>query len=153
LKLNDSSKRAVQIGLLAVLACAIVVVAYRHYQHSRYLAEVAAGHGLMDADKLEEALEHFRRAVEYEPNEPRAHDRLGVCLFALSQRREGIAELNRAIAMDPTLASAHLNLAVAYTENGEEQLATKEARLALLYGLPDSEEAAKAKEILASPSP
>jgi Flp pilus assembly protein TadD len=75
----------------------------------------------------------------------------GCALSLLSQRGEGIAELNRAIALDPTLASAHLNLAVAYTANGEVELATREAHLALLYALPDSDEAGKAKAIFASP--
>jgi Flp pilus assembly protein TadD len=151
LKLDDLSKRVVQVCLLAVLACAIVVLCYRHYQRSRYLAEVAAGRGLLDANKPDEALEHFRRAVEYEPNEARANDRLGVCLVVLAQRGEGIAELKQAIALDPTLASAHLNLAVAYSANGEEELATREVHLTLRYSLPDSEEASKAKAILASP--
>jgi Tfp pilus assembly protein PilF len=59
-----------------------------------------------------EAMVLYRRVIAIQPTDAAAHLNLGFLLIAAGQKVEGKAELDRAVALDPTLASripANLN--------------------------------------------
>ncbi len=62
------------------------------------------------AGRLDEALEASRRALTLEPRSPRALNALGATLCARREYREALVNLQRAVALAPHYATAHLNL-------------------------------------------
>ena len=84
-------------------------------RHARYnLANV-----LMQGDELTEAEQHFRAALDREPDYAEALNGLGNCL--VRQRREAEAETyyRRAVAAQPGFARAHYNLGIAFHQQGK----------------------------------
>jgi tetratricopeptide (TPR) repeat protein len=69
------------------------------------LANALKGQG-----KLEEAVEHYRRAIELRPDDAYAYSNLGACYGDLGRYEEAIKVLNEAIKYDPRLANAYTNL-------------------------------------------
>lgn len=65
------------------------------------------------AGRLQEALRHFRRAVEIDPELPQAHHNLGATLGALGQHGDALASLEASIELEPNLADVHFDRAMA----------------------------------------
>lgn len=66
--------------------------------------------------RLEEAVGHFRTAVEAAPNFEMAHANLGGALVIQQRYQEAITHLERAIALEGSLLDAHTNLGIAYQQ-------------------------------------
>ncbi|MCU1246695.1 MAG: yrrB 4 [Acidobacteria bacterium] len=64
-------------------------------------------------------------------NRPSTQDNFGVQMAKSNLWREAMFRFKRAVELDPTNATAHNNLAVAYEANGDFDLAAKEYREAL----------------------
>ena len=64
-----------------------------------------------DQGRYEEALQHFRRSTEKDPQQPFAWNNLGRALSRLDRREEAIAAFERQIAVSPEDQYAHRNLA------------------------------------------
>lgn len=77
---------------------------------------------LLRAGRIEEALEEARRSVRDEPAIPRVHSNLGWALIFHGEPVEGIASLERAVALSPgsTLFLSQLGQACATTGNVEQ---------------------------------
>ncbi len=58
-------------------------------------------------------MEHFRRAIELNPEFAEAHDNLGTTLAGCGRVDEAIAHYQRALEIDPGYAYAHYNLGLA----------------------------------------
>lgn len=69
---------------------------------------------LAQTGRLEEAIDHFRNAVESAPNFELAHSDLGGALVLQKKYGEAIHHLERAIELDGNLLDAHSNLGIAY---------------------------------------
>lgn len=69
---------------------------------------------LARTNRLDEAVGHFRTAVEVAPNFEMAHSNLGGALVLQKAYREAIGHLERAIALEGNLFDAHTNLGTAY---------------------------------------
>ena len=59
-------------------------------------------------------MENFRRALELEPEEPRAHYNMGVALAASGDMSEALRHLREAVRIQPTYVDAQNNLGVMY---------------------------------------
>jgi tetratricopeptide (TPR) repeat protein len=73
---------------------------------------------LVDKEKLEAPLAALRRALTQRPEDPKAHDDLGVALMLQGRTGESIARYKRAIALRPDYADAHLNYSTALMLQG-----------------------------------
>lgn len=71
---------------------------------------------LAQTGRLEEAIDHFRNAVESAPNFELAHSNLGGALVLQKKYGEAIHHLERAIELDGNLLDAHSNLGIAYLQ-------------------------------------
>ena len=68
------------------------------------------GIGLRELGQGDEALEHFRRAVELEPAFAPAQTNLGQMLLDLGQAEEALPHSQEAVRLDPNSAVLHHNL-------------------------------------------
>jgi tetratricopeptide (TPR) repeat protein len=64
----------------------------------------------MDKMDFAAALEPLQKYVEQRPEDPYAHFQLGYCYAGLKRSADAKTEFSRAIALDPKMAAAHLNL-------------------------------------------
>jgi tetratricopeptide (TPR) repeat protein len=98
-----------------------------------HLADGNLGLLLLDERKVDEAMGHFRAAVEARPASPKAHVNLGVGLATLGRHDEALREYEAAVQLDPNLPVAQYNLGLELSERGrvEEARAHYEAAIRL----------------------
>src|SRR5437899_518974 len=70
----------------------------------------AVGDLLLQAGRLDEAIDRYRRSLAINPASASTHYNLGYALSARGRRDEAIAELREALRIDPDYAQAHNNL-------------------------------------------
>jgi len=80
------------------------------------------------------ALVAFREAVTVNPTEPRYRDSLGLLLLDLGQIPQALAELKKALELDPRFADGYFHLGVALAESRSWEDAVKSYHTAI--GLP-----------------
>jgi tetratricopeptide (TPR) repeat protein len=82
--------------------------------------EVALDFGTLALERqaIGEAIRWLELAVERAPARAEAQEKLGVAIFLRGDPKTALPHLERARHLDPTSASAHLNLAVVYAELG-----------------------------------
>jgi tetratricopeptide (TPR) repeat protein len=83
-----------------------------------HLADGNLGLLLLEEGKVEDAMVHFRAAVEARPASPKAHVNLGVGLATLGRHAEALREYETAVRLDPRLPVAHYNLGLELSEHG-----------------------------------
>lgn len=86
---------------------------------------------LLGEGKATEALEHFERAAELNPNLAEVHSNRGKALKDLGRLKESEIACRLAIHLDPKLAAAHSNLAGVLYNAGRLEEAAEAGRLAL----------------------
>jgi protein O-mannosyl-transferase len=74
---------------------------------------------LLRLDRLGEAEQHMRAAIQLQPDEPEAHSGLGAVLARQGRMADAIAAYREGIRLRPSLASAHANLGVALASEGQ----------------------------------
>lgn len=79
--------------------------------------------------------EWFRKAIAINPSAPQTFLANGVHLQRRSRLPEAIQSYKRAIALDPRLGNAHYNLALAYFDQRQYDLANRHAQLAYATGM------------------
>src|SRR5580698_10577283 len=77
-----------------------------------------AGTAALSRGDLKAALADFQNVVRLAPGAEQGHSALGAVLVRLGRTNEGIGELEKALAMQASDASAQLNLALAYVQGG-----------------------------------
>ena len=82
-------------------------------------ADYRAGVAALSHNDLNAALADFEKVVHLAPAAEQGHSALGAVLFRLGRTKEGIRELEKALAIKSSDSSAQLNLALAYEQNGE----------------------------------
>jgi tetratricopeptide (TPR) repeat protein len=82
--------------------------------------EVALDFGTLALERnaITEAIRWLRIAVDRAPDRAEAHEKLGLAIFLRGDPHAALPHLERALRLDSTSASAHLNLAVLYAELG-----------------------------------
>lgn len=111
-----------------------------HQWYGLYLAFTGRG---------DEALPHFKRALELGPLNLTANVNLATGYDNLRQYDLALKQFKQAIEMDPNYAGAHFNLALTYQDMGEYELWLKEWKQAAVLSndreeIPIAEEVARA---------
>jgi tetratricopeptide (TPR) repeat protein len=81
--------------------------------------------------RLEDAIAHYRRAIDLQPDYAPAYNNLGAALRANGQVDEAVASYQRALAIQPEYPDAHYNLANALLEKNKPEEAAEHFRVAL----------------------
>jgi tetratricopeptide (TPR) repeat protein len=81
--------------------------------------------------RLDDALTHYRRALDFKPDYAPAHNNMGAALRAKGELDEAVASYQRALNVQPDYADAHYNLANALLDGNRPQDAAAHFRLAL----------------------
>ena len=68
------------------------------------------GIALADRGQVDEAIAHYRKALEIKPDYAEAHNNLGIALAGRGQVDEAIAHYRKALEIKPDYAEAHYNL-------------------------------------------
>jgi tetratricopeptide (TPR) repeat protein len=89
------------------------------------------GTALQDEGRLDDALAHYRRALELSPDYVPAFNNMGTALRAQGQLDRAIATYEEAIALRPDYPDAHYNLANALLEKDQPERAAEHFRRAL----------------------
>jgi Flp pilus assembly protein TadD len=76
-------------------------------EHPGVLNLAASAH--FNGDRFQEALELLRRAQAFAPDDPKLLNSIGICLKSLGQMEEARNAFDRAIEIEPNMASAHFN--------------------------------------------
>ena len=69
-----------------------------------HLAVIACQQG-----QFPEGIERVRRSLASDPQQPRAHNLLGMALARLGRHEEALASFDRALVLQPDFADAHGN--------------------------------------------
>jgi protein O-mannosyl-transferase len=88
-------------------------------------------YALLEQGRLDEAISHFRAAINLEPSLADAHSQLGTALYRQGRREEGVLQLETATRLKPSYAPAHFNLGVALQNQGRSDDAITQFREAL----------------------
>jgi len=78
---------------------------------SRLLARLREGHAARQQGRAEEALQHYRAAIELDPGSAESHTVYGLLLLLLDRAAEAEEPLRRAMALDPSRAECRVNFA------------------------------------------
>lgn len=117
----------VTIVLLAVLSNWPILSKDR----MRAATETRWGTAFRAQGRLNEAVEHYRRAIELDPQQGAAHSALGLILRTRGQADEAVGHYRAALALDPENAGTHSNLANILVEDGRSSEAASHYRRAL----------------------
>jgi tetratricopeptide (TPR) repeat protein len=81
-------------------------------------ADYFVGNALLNQGRVDEALEHFQKALALDPQSANAHGGLGNALFQKGRMDEAIVEYQKALAIKPNFAEAHNNLGYCFLQIG-----------------------------------
>jgi len=134
-------------GVTAVVLAALMLGSYRqvsYWKNTRLLWEhtlavapdneiVQNALGLVSRSegKLDPAIAHYQRALEFKSNFPEAHNNLGNALYTAGRQDEAIAHYQRALDLAPQLDSPHNNLGFALLQQGQLDAALAQFQQAL----------------------
>jgi len=80
---------------------------------------VRAGHEFYRVGEADRAIREYRKALELNPNNVEAHQRLGFILYHVKKtHKEGLAHSRQSIRLDPKYARAHCDLGMAMFNEG-----------------------------------
>ena len=91
------------------------------------------GNILEGSGKVDEAIEHFTKALKLIPNSAEVHNNLGDALGKLGKVDDEIAHYKKALELKPDLPAAHYNLAAALAKQRKTDEAIAEYRQALRF--------------------
>ena len=80
---------------------------------------------------VDEAIDHYHKALELDPNYAKAHNNLGNALVLQGNINQAISHYRLALEMEPDFAEAHYNLGNMLQSQGESEEAIKHLRRAL----------------------
>ena len=77
------------------------------------------GNTLVGVGKIDEAITHYRRALEIKPVSAEGHSNLGNALARRGQVGEAIAHYRKSLEIQPGLADTHYNLGIVLADGGQ----------------------------------
>ena len=96
-----------------------------------WMAHVFLGNFLRDQGFIEEAMEHYHKAIEINPNSFEALDNLGIALAAKGRLNEAIENYRKSIQLNPIPYNALNNLGLALAAQGRFDEAIENYRAAV----------------------
>jgi Flp pilus assembly protein TadD len=141
-----AAKRALPFAAgLVIAASAITAQAQvRHWENSttlwthtlnvtkdNYFADASLGYVLWTQGKLDEAIEHYKAALQIRSDFAEAHNNLGVALARQGKLQEAITEFSEAVRINPAWTDAQRNLDA--TRAREQHSAGADEQLARFY--------------------
>ena len=85
------------------------------------MAELNLGEAVYKLGRTDEAIGHFERALQIEPNEATVHGSLGSALMKIGQTKAALAHFQKSLEIKPNQASLHSSLGVALLETGRPE--------------------------------
>ena len=85
----------------------------------------------LGAVQVQEALPLLRRAIALQPDNPEAHNNLGLALMQVGQTKSAVTSMQRAVQLRSDYAEGHYNLAHALSAVGDQIAAVAQFREAL----------------------
>jgi hypothetical protein len=106
--------------------------------------------GLSDlaAARFDDALDHFRAAVDLDPRRAEAYAGVGFVHWVRRDYEEAVAWYKRALEADPRFGDTYYNLACLYAVEGRREMALRYLRLAALNGYSDRKQVEKDPDLL-----
>jgi len=89
------------------------------------------GNALAKRDRQDEAIRHYRRAIQINPNYKEAHFNLALELSKMGRQDEAISHWRRALLIEPNFVEAHYMLGITLAETGRADEALSHYRRAL----------------------
>ncbi|HVF71129.1 MAG TPA: tetratricopeptide repeat protein [Chthoniobacterales bacterium] len=98
---------------------------------SNAMAWLNLGEAVYKLGRIDEAIAHFERALQIQPNEPTTHGSLGAALWKIGRGEKALFHLHKSLEIAPKQAAVHSSLGVALLEIGrpEESMDHLEAAL------------------------
>ncbi|MCP4713993.1 MAG: tetratricopeptide repeat protein [Deltaproteobacteria bacterium] len=96
-----------------------------------YPALYNLGHAYDQGGDSEQALRHYREALQINPDSAQTHHSIGVLLAAQGATLQSIEHYREALRLDPAAADTHNNLGNCYQRQGSLNLAIEHYRAAL----------------------
>jgi superkiller protein 3 len=84
-----------------------------------WMARVNLGNLLLQKGKVDEAIAHYKNALQISPDSAQAHDNLGNALLQEGKVDEAITHLQKALQIKPGFAQGHLVLGNALLQEGK----------------------------------
>jgi tetratricopeptide (TPR) repeat protein len=126
------SSRQLALVLASVLAIAVFAnwpILSRDLMQA--VTETNLGVALQGEGRLDEATDHYRRAIVFKADYAPAYNNMGTALRAKGRLEESVASYERALALRPDFADAHYNLANALLDQRKADAAVAHFRRAL----------------------
>lgn len=101
-----------------------------HVSPDNARAESGLAAALESANYLEQAAEHYERALKLQPDYDNVNHNYAVLLFRLNRHEEAAEQYRRTIALNPRFAEAHMNLGLTLwvlDRNSEAEACLKDA--------------------------
>jgi tetratricopeptide (TPR) repeat protein len=96
-----------------------------------YVAHNNLGYDLAHQGRPAEAIEHYQKALEINPDFAEAHNNLGTALLDQGRLEEASEHFHQALDKDPAFAEAHNNLGLLLTKQGRAAEAIEQYRKAI----------------------
>jgi Flp pilus assembly protein TadD len=77
------------------------------------------GYALAETGEIDQAISHYRKAIELDPAYPQPHNNLGEALARKGSLSEAIKEFQASLKLNPNQADAYTNLGVANAQLGK----------------------------------
>jgi len=126
--------RSVLAGLLSALVCpaqTITVDQLTHRVPPSAAREYRASLKALDTGDLGQSIAHCRKAMDSDPDNPAAHNDLGILYLSDGQMERALIEFDREIALAPKSAAAHVNASYTLLALGRTRDAEAAAREAV----------------------
>jgi len=121
-------RRLIQRTVLAILllGAAWFIYSYVVSAPDRARAEAALGMVKMAPGTYDQAIHHFERATQIWPEYADGYLNLGIAEHNVNQRGPALADLDKALRLNPNLTAAYDERGQIYMESGEPQKAIEE---------------------------
>ena len=96
-----------------------------------WFAHTNLGNALIGRGQVEEAIAHYRKALEINPDYALAHNNLGLTLASHGRFDEALVHYRKALEIRPDFAEAHNDLGLALADHGQVEKAIAQYRKAL----------------------
>jgi tetratricopeptide (TPR) repeat protein/4-amino-4-deoxy-L-arabinose transferase-like glycosyltransferase len=128
-----TSSTTSKCGVCSVVGAAVLMTNWPTLSVTmmRAVTETNLATSLHEEGRLDEAVDHYRRAIALKPDYTPAFTNMGVTLVAKGLLDEGIVAFERAIALRPDYPEAHYNLANALMKQNRPAEAAGHLRVAL----------------------